>query len=245
MYEEEIVTGIVLYGSDLKEYDRRLVILTKERGKITVFANGARRMNSRFLAATRSYAMGSFTVRPGRDSYTLIKAEITERFSELEADIEKLCYAAYFCEFMSYYTREGDFCVNHLNLLYTALKALIAGHQSLSLIKNIYELRLMALEGQGLYADHCVMCGAKNAPFYHGEKGGMLCDDCAKKTPGGRRLSETVIYTLSYIAASSFEKLFSFNLREEAEAELSAVVEDFRGRYVGRQFNSLEILKGL
>jgi DNA repair protein RecO (recombination protein O) len=54
-----------------------------------------------------------------------------------------------------------------------------------------------------------------------------------------------VLYTLSYIVVSPFEKLFSFNLKEEAAAELSAVVEDFRGRYVERQFNSLEILKGL
>ena len=117
MREEIQVTGIILYATLVKEYDKRLVILTKERGKITVFANGARKAVSQLRAASQSFVMGTFTVFPGRDSYTLVKAEVREYFSGLPLDMEKLCYASYVCEFMSYYTREGCYCVNELNLL--------------------------------------------------------------------------------------------------------------------------------
>lgn len=82
MREEIQVTGIILYATLVKEYDKRLVILTRERGKITVFANGARKAVSQLRAASQSFVMGTFTVFRGRDSYTLVKAEVREYFSD-------------------------------------------------------------------------------------------------------------------------------------------------------------------
>ena len=243
---EEIVTGIVLYATDLKEYDKRMVVLTKEHGKITMFANGARRANSPLRAAGRSFTMGRFTVFPGRDSYTLKKAEITTCFEAIEQDVEKLCYASYFCELMSYYTREGDFCVNHLNLLYLALTTLEKGELSYGLVRNVYELKLMDLEGETLHAFTCVKCGSnEKLSFFSAEAGGFLCEGCGGETKGTVKVSDTLVYAVRYILSKPLPELFSFALAPEAERELSRITERFVHKYVDKEFKSLEILSGL
>ena len=118
-------TGMVISASPVGDYDKRLVILTKERGKITCFARGAKRASSQLRAPSRPFVFGVFTMSEGRDAYNLYGAEVENYFEELSKDMECACYASYFAEFAGYYGRENVDESENIRLLYQSYRALL------------------------------------------------------------------------------------------------------------------------
>ena len=78
------VTGIILKTEPIGEYDRRVVILTRERGKISAFARGARKQGSRLLASTNPFCFGKFSLYPGKSAYNVSETLISNYFEGLQ-----------------------------------------------------------------------------------------------------------------------------------------------------------------
>lgn len=216
MSEPLKVSGMVLSAVPFGDYDKRVVLLTKERGKITAFARGARRQNSMLLAASTPFAFGAFTVYEGRSAYTLVRAEISEYFTEVKADFEAACYGCYFMEVADYYSRENLDGSAMLNLLYVTLRALPKEQPDNELIRCVFEMRAMVQNGEYPYET------AKDAS-----------------------LQETTRYALSYILSAPLQKLYSFTLAPSAFAELRSVQDHFNRTHIDRKFKSLDILKSM
>lgn len=148
MREQTAVTGMVLKASPVGEYDRRLVILSSERGKITAFARGARRPGNSLMACSCPFVFGTFFLYEGRDAYTLANAEVQNYFREIAEDMETACYGSYFLEFSDYYGRENMEAREPLKLLYQTLRALLKPAIPNRLVKPVFELKLMELNGE-------------------------------------------------------------------------------------------------
>lgn len=215
MQETLNVTGMVLQAAPIGEYDRRVVLLTRERGKITAFAKGARRQNSRLMAATGLFAFGTFRLYAGRTSYTMTDAEITNFFETLRTDYESAYYGMYFLEVADYYTRENNDEVEMLKLLYQSLKALGVKSLPHPLVRCIFEMKAMAVNG---------------------EFPGM---------PEQGSWQESTRYAVQYIGATGVEKLYTFTVSEEVLKELTVISGEYCKRLWDRRFKSLELLTGL
>ncbi len=210
------VTGIVLSAAPVGEYDKLVVLLTKERGKIRAFARGARRMNSPLLAAANVFAFGEFQIYEGRTSFSISQASIRNYFSELMTDFEGACYGQYFLEFADHYTRENADGRDFLRLAYQSLRALSVPSLSRTLVRYIYEMKAMAYSGE--------------------------CPQTFERFESWN-LNPSTMYALQFVVASPVEKLYTFTLSEDVCAEFGKVVTWLRERYVDQRFKSLEILE--
>ena len=146
------LTGMVLKASPVGDNDRRLVLLTRERGKITAFARGAKRPGSQLMGVTRPFVFGKFRLYEGRDACNLQGADVLNYFAEITLDMEATCYGSYFLELADYYGRENLEAAELLLLLYQSLRALLKPAIPNPLVQAVFELRSMVINGD--YTEH-------------------------------------------------------------------------------------------
>lgn len=241
-----VLTGMVLSTTPVGEYDRRVVILTREQGKISAFARGARKPNSPLVGAVNPFSFGEFTIYAGRSSYTIQSAKISNYFAELRADMTGAYYGFYFLEFANYYTKEANDEREMLKLLYQTLRALCNPKIPDKLIRYIFELRALYINGEGAQVFECVTCGCKDRPMvFSVKKGGLVCSECGNDVIDGVCLDQSTIYTMQYIESSKIEKLYTFLVNEKVLNELEWIMQRYADVYIDKKFKSLEILETL
>ncbi|MBQ7677107.1 MAG: DNA repair protein RecO [Lachnospiraceae bacterium] len=235
--------GIVLSAMPVGEYDKRLSILTKERGKISAFARGARRPKSQLLAASNPFAFGTFEVYQGRDAYTLHRADIDTYFTEVTGDMDALWYGYYFLESAEYFGLENADEHLRMVLLYMALRALSKGRMQRRQIRLAFDFKTLVINGDYPNVFACGFCGSEEElSFYSAGHRACVCAKCKAKdrvTP----VSPSALYTLQFIAAADVSKLFSFQLTEDVEREVSDIIRAYYRRYVKHEFNSEAFLE--
>ncbi len=233
----------------LGEYDKRIVILTKERGKISAFAKGARRQNSAFLACTQSFAFGKFELYEGRSSYNLSSATISEYFGDVIMNIEAAYYGVYFCELIDFFAQEFDDGSDMLNLLYVSLKALLKESIGIQLVRHIFELKLFVINGLSPQVFQCVKCNKEkeieNYYMFSSRSGGLLCSDCNSEGGDVIRISPSTIYTLQFIVGAPLSKLYSFTVSEEVLRELQRCMGQYRRLYIDKEIKSLKVIENM
>ncbi|MBO6206918.1 MAG: DNA repair protein RecO [Lachnospiraceae bacterium] len=208
--------GMVLHVAPANDYDKRVVILTKECGKITAFAKGARRQTNRLMAPTDLFVFGDFKLFPGRNAYSLMDVNVKNYFTELREDFQAVLYGMYFLEVMEYCTRENNDEREMLALLYQACRAVIHPSYEKLLVRAVFELKCIMLQG-----------------VFHRDsyRDGYL---------------DTTCYVLDFLLSTPPEKVFSFSVREEVIRELTEIAEKEKKLTMnGHLFKSEEMLKVL
>ena len=143
------------------------------------------------------------------------EADNQNYFEDLRTDYVGAYYGMYFAEVADYYSRENSDEKEMLKLLYQSLRALSVPSLSRELVRYIFEIKSIVINGE-----------------FPG-------------IPTDWKLEASTEYAMQYIVSASIEKLFTFTVSDSVLVQLEQLSHHYCSKIWDRDFKSLEIIKTL
>jgi DNA repair protein RecO (recombination protein O) len=239
--------GIVLREINTGEADKIVTIFTKNQGKVSGIAKGARRPKSKFVAGTQFLSYSEFVLFKGHDLYSINSCDLIESFYNIRNDMAKLTYSSHFSEIVNDVIQENQPATKVLQLFLNTLHILAKTEKNPELLARIFEIRLLSIIGYAPYVRGCLECG--NEDFsglaFSFRKCGLICKCCIQSDKLAVKVSSGTARTLNYIVYSKLKDLFSFEVSEEVLRELGKVSKRYLRDMLDRDYSKLDFLKNL
>lgn len=234
--------GIVLKQISVGESDKIVTLLLKDIGKVTVFARGARRQKSEFLASTEIFTYADFVINKGKKYLAFSEIDIIESFYSIRTNFEKLCYGYYFLEIIDKIVLEDMPCNDILLLLIKTLQELRKENVDVILVANIFNIKFLEYNGYYKKIDFCSSCGLEltENSFYSCD--GVICSNCKNKYEHSTSISNDTIFTINYIITSNTSSLFNFKVGSKVVNELNIIGKDLIREHLSLNLKSLKML---
>ena len=221
-------TAILLSRVDYGESDRILTLLTREHGRLSAFARGARKSRRRFAGVLEPFSLMEASVRAASGSLlTLEDARLIDGFDGLRRDLDAMARASYACELARELAREKADAAGVFDLLL----AFLSGTADAASLMG-FELGAMGASGFRPSLDRCVLCGASDEGEVRFDPilGGRLCVRCARAR--GARISRETLGLLTAIQSGSIDTARGAPawIRAEARETLTGYVVHLMGR---------------
>ena len=217
--------GLVIKEFDTKESDKRLLVLCKGLGRILVYARGAKKPKSKFLAASQLFAYSDFVLAQGQGFYSLAQTEVIRSFYDVRLDYDSLMAAHLFAEVCD----KSTFAEHNLDgLLFLTLKSLSVLEKKTYPPNQVTAVfMLLALSEHGLkpVTDFCTVCNTPQDETYgimHFAADGLTCEGCfmAKKTVA---IESACLCAIKHILNRPLVDSFHFAASEKTLAKLKEV----------------------
>jgi DNA repair protein RecO (recombination protein O) len=246
---EESTPAIVLRARDYAESDRIVTLLTRDYGKLSGIAKGAKASRRRFERKLEpfSHVILFFRRRPHGQLVFITRAEPGERpFTPLEDDLTKIALGSYMLELADALTSEEAEARAAYHVLIEAIGTMSGGTATVAL-RQAYELRMLGAVGFGLDFSTCRICGGSarrhDAAYFVVSRGGIVCQNCRTAAPEGAvRLANPSAVTLAQLASSPFASAATSAC---AGADGSAAIARFLATILDRKLRSLDFLNSV
>ncbi len=232
-YREE---GIVIRKKDFGEADKILTLYTRDRGRVTAFAPGARKVTSRKASATELFTHGVYFFSEGKNMDVITESEVLNSFYPLRDDLPKAALAFYLAELLDFLLPEGQPNYPVYRLFLESVSLLSRAKRRHELWVRAFEIKALSQLGYGPELFQCAHCTAPLSAekYFQAPSGGTVCRDCFED---GILLNEEQLLFLRDLSRLNWnelsrlrfedhhlydaEKILGYYLREVLEKELS------------------------
>ncbi len=190
--DEALVVGMM----DYRETDKIIHLYTKEHGRISGIARGARSSVKRFGGVFELFARLAVNFIPAEGLVTIRDAEAVTIYPGIRQDFARIAHAGYAAELVSAITPENLANKRVFRLLSSYLEQLDL-HPVVPSDRHFFEINLLNILGYRPPLESCADCGVTLAVtggfWQNGGSHGIHCQRCCR---GGERLGGTSISLL-------------------------------------------------
>ena len=238
------VSGIVIKETDAGESGKRIVVLTREHGKMLLSARGAKNAKSGIMAATQLFSYCEFTLFEGRGFYSITQADVIESFYGIRNNFDAIAYGAYILELTERTAFEELADDEAFDLLIRTLIVLSKRTEEARLIACIYIIRL--IKECGFMSDvFCAECGEEleGKAYYSESTDGIFCVNCSEGAE--YKLSAGALRAIKHISENPLNLIFSFRLDKDTLEEVWTFADVSRRKYFGERYKTLDYINNM
>lgn len=232
------------------ESDKFIDVLTDDFGVIEISVRGARKGTSKSSSATQLFAYSLFCVNKRGERYYLNSIEPIKIFYGLRENIDRLSLAMYFADIIKFTVSSESPSGNILRLFLNSLHMLESEKRDETLIKAIFELRIMTKLGFMPSIAVCEDCAVYEAEkfFFILDAGILKCGNCASEIGQSSRvyaLTPSTLKAMRHIVFADLDNIFSFNLKGESLKILEQITEEYLILHIDIRLKTLDFYKQL
>jgi len=241
--------AIVLRRFNFGETDRIVTLYTRERGKVSGIAKGARKPVSRLAGATEVLTFGKFQLANGRTLDVISQIDVKGSFPQIRADLHKSAHSMYLVELLDRFIEEQEANHDIFDLLLSALY-LMERPNDPELITRMFELQFMTIVGYKPTLDRCLRCrtltdSSDTSYQFSPSLGGLVCRNCGHLPEDAIPISQKALETMKSLQTAEAPDVERMTVTQTDMDQITRVMRWYIRYRAERELKSMEFLQTL
>lgn len=235
---------LILKQSDYRERAALVTVLSEEYGKLTLSAEGVRKITSKNAGSLIPCTKASVTIdyKDGKTMFRLKTAGTLKAYKNIHSDLVLSAAAGVLSEIadqMTYTDHDPETAVMIFHLLEESFDLLEQNEKS-DIVLTLFLSSVMKIAGMSPNADECVLCGKTNVSAISVRDGGFLCAGCAASA-GVPLRSVTELKRFRLVTKAELKHYPIVKESTEKTLDELAVMLDILNRHAGIEIRSFSL----